>query len=148
MFMISGVGNTILDDAYHQIVNSQGFGFTSFKPDWFSALLIGVGIGLLLAAFWDKIWYRNREYQDGWLHNEVFTIWQAACLWVGQEPKLPITHGAEPYPVLKMIEESVSNQEIDLYFKDDEQQLGWSKVKRGAIAEYARKRNLRPVFPF
>ena len=109
-------------------------------------LLFGTGIGLLIGYYWNKLF---NSYRKSWLASDVLTIWQAACLWTGQEPSTPIAHKTDPYPLLKILVSAAQAGEIPLHSVAPEgHDYAWSEIKRRDLAEYARKRNLNPAFPF
>lgn len=102
----------------------------------------------LHAIAWLYSLVRPKGYQKSWEDLDIFTVWHAACLWAGEEPRLPIIHGTRPYPLLKMLESDIREGKLTLYRKAVNAEGAWDELKKESIATYANTKKNKPIFRF
>ena len=89
--------------------------------------------------------WRNLPHYEQWDLVDPIPIWQAACLWAGKSPKLPVEDGKE-YAYFTAIKAAIDTHRL--------QGVGsgsaniWTKVYRAHLRDFIDKTQERPAFIF
>lgn len=128
-----------------------------FQPgsSWmYTAGIFGLGLFILnelrrAGPFWSG----GGAYRREWLARNKFLIEEAACLWVGEEPRLEVRIGEDAWAPLSLFLERNGEKSIeldilgtrDLY---DGAPTTHRYIKREDVRKIAKDARLHPKFPF
>lgn len=134
------------------LVGGMITGITNDVPLAFIILAAGMGFAMLftLTLCWkyakEKHAEQNAATLDGtWDHVDEFMVFQAACLWVGREPKRPVPRRA--YATFTMIKTALHTGAIHA----SNPQAGidqFVRVNRAELRKLAESKGLKPRFLF
>ena len=90
---------------------------------------------------------RGQPYNEAWSDANMWSLWQVACLWEGEEPHLPIVHGTKPYPRLKILEGDIKIGFLEVYEKE-EKEMAWWIVSMPDLVDYCDRQGYDPLPKF
>lgn len=89
---------------------------------------------------------RHPPYAPTWKNVDPLALWQAACLWVGEEPHATIPSGTAAYPVLVMLRAAVRSRALKICRQTGN--ADFDEVYRRDLMAFAAKKGERPSFLF
>lgn len=134
-------GGTALLAKFGGIIQFLGWPLTL----WLSGI-VGICVALLFLIY--RQGNSSKIYNDSWTLLEEFTVWQAACLWAGAEPKLPIVHTTPQYPLFNLLVNAVESNELAAPPPPANHDVTWCKIKRSDLSAFVRKKHAVSKFPF
>lgn len=130
----------------------------SITPDWLRSpaidnwvLLLSILVIFIVFVCSKKNYFlslmkkESKGISDTWRHLKKITVWQAACLVAGEEPKRPIITGTAPYPYLKILRQAVEDNELPACKNED---LSWSELEGEALNDFLNKKDIKSKFSF
>ena len=122
----------------------------SFTGSWVAPVLITIGLMDCYRYWWKR--HASRRPPIGehfnleqWLDHPSYSVWAAACLWVGQKPVQEISKKSPAYPVLQKIMRLLETGQIRSMFGGSSMA---AKVGKGELIRLADMLNERPKFLF
>ena len=109
----------------------------------FCFLIVALAVARL---FWRE-WKRYPDY-EAWDNVTDLRIWQAACLWAGEQPYNSIPAHTKAYPYLQMLKVEVDMLRLRVTDYDEDAGLMWALVSRHELASLAVRLKKRPAFLF
>ena len=88
-----------------------------------------------------------KPYDPSWEDGNAWCLWHVACLWVGEEPHLPIVHGTMPYPRLKILEGDIKLGFLEV-IERVEPEMAWWVVSMPDLIEYCHHHGYEPIPKF
>lgn len=95
--------------------------------------------------------YRDYPRYEEWRKVDPIAIWQAACLWVEKEPRIPIIQGSKAYPSFQMLKSEMHCGDLTPVapLPRDDESASWSRVWKRDLKSLTERKNLgRPKFLF
>ena len=88
-----------------------------------------------------------KPYNERWKKVSPLTLWQAAWLWVGQEPENRVPPTTEAYSAFRMLKMAAQNGELNIQeFGPSGRLDAWALVTRDELRIFAAVKNESPSF--
>ncbi len=80
---------------------------------------------------------------DQWRGHEVYSVWAAACLWVGEQPHPRISPKSAAYPALQLLKGAIAAGTLPIVEGDGSMK---SRVRRADLVAFAERIGEQPAF--